>query len=83
MGSASSRKVLCSSGEPPESPKRSIRPIRSFFEIDRLVCDELRQDAQHIVHSSRKVCDSVPVVQKPPESIQQKNVRPVLSVPPN
>lgn len=78
MGSSSSRKILCCSGEPPEGTRRPVRKVRSFFEVDRLVCDELCQDAQRVVRQSGKVCDSVPVLQKPPESLQQKDVRPVL-----
>jgi hypothetical protein len=78
MGSSSSRKILCSSREPSESTGRPVRKIRSFFEIDRLVCDELCQDAQRVVRQPGEVCNRVPVVQKPSEGLQQKDVRPVL-----
>lgn len=83
MGSAPSRKILCSHGEPPESPKRTIRPIGSFFAVDRLVCDELCQDAQRVVRTPGKVSDSLPIIQKSSESLQQKDVRPILPMPPN
>lgn len=83
MGSAPSRKILCSSGEPPESPKRPVRKVGSFFAVDRLVRDELCEDAQHNLHQSGKVCDRVSSVQKPSESVQQKDVRPVLPLPSN
>lgn len=83
MGSSSSRKILCSTGEPTESSNRPIRAIGSFFKVDRLVCDELCQDAQRVVRTPREVPNSVPILQKPSESLQQKNVRPILPVPPN
>ena len=83
MGSSSSRKILCSTGEPSESKSRPIGRIGSFFKVDRLVCDELREDAQCIVRQSGEICDSVPLIQKPSESVQQKNVRSFLPMPPN
>jgi len=83
MGSTSSRKILCSTGEPPESKSRPVRRVGSFFAVDRLVCDKLREDAQRIVRQPGEVCDSVPLIQKPSESVQQKNVRSLLPMPPN
>ena len=83
MGSTSSRKILCSTGEPPEGKSRPLGRIGSFFKVDRLVCDELCEDAQCVIRQPREVCDSVPLLQKPPQSVQQKNVRSFLPMPPN
>ena len=83
MGSASSRKILSSTGEPSESQSRPVRRIGSFFKVDRLVCNELRKDAQCIIHESGEVCDSLPLLQKSSQSVQQKNVRSILPLPPN
>ena len=83
MGAASSRKVLYVERESSEGVRHSKRYLSPFFTSRRLVRNKLRKEVQRCVHDEREVRDSLFVVQEPPESIQQKNVRPVLSVPPN
>lgn len=71
MGSSSSRKILCESGEHRKDSESVIRRVGSFFKVDRLVRDELRQDVQpNIREQKRKICDSVPFIQKQPKSLQ-------------
>jgi len=71
MGSTSSRKILCERGQHREDSESSIRRIGSFFKVDRLVRNELRQDVQsNICEQKWEVCDSVPLLQKQPKSLQ-------------
>jgi hypothetical protein len=75
MGAAPSRKVLCEQRESGESQKGSIGRIGSFFKTDRLVRDELCKDVQPIVRERQwKICDSLPLIQKPLKGIQQEDV---------
>ena len=68
-------KILSESRQPTESKEHLIRKNRSFFEIDRLVCDKLCENAQHnICKSTRETCDSIPLIQKSSKSLQQKDV---------
>ena len=79
MGSSSSREVLLSSREPTESCRNSKWNFKPFFADHRLVRDELREEVQRSVHDKQTdVRDSVPLLQKSPEGVQQEDVRPVL-----
>ncbi len=79
MGVTSSRKVLFKSSEPDEGRRDSKRNLYSFFANHRLVRDELREEVQCSVHDEQEhVRNSVPLIQKPPEGLQQEDVRPVL-----
>ena len=71
MGVASSRKVLCVSSQPPESSRNSKRDLKPFSTADRLVRNKLRKEVQCGVHDEEsEIRDSIPIVQKPPESLQ-------------
>ena len=79
MGSSSSREVLLSSREPGESVGNSKWNLRPFFKDHRLVRNELREEVQHSVHDKQTdIRDSLPLLQKSPEGIQQEDVRPIL-----
>jgi hypothetical protein len=70
MGTTPSREVLCSSGESQESGKRSFRNLVTFFKVNRLVRDELREEVQLSIRNKKKTSDSVPILQKPSKSLQ-------------
>ena len=79
MGVASSRKVLFKSSEPDEGRRDSKWNFYPFFANHRLVRNELCKEVQRSVHDKQKhVRNSVPLIQKPSEGLQQKDVRPVL-----
>ena len=78
MGVASSREVLLSSRESRESQRNSNWYLKFIPPNHRLVRNELRQEVQCGIHSERSVCDSVSLIQEPPKSLQQEDVRPVL-----
>ena len=79
MGVASSREVLFGSRQPGESVRDSKWHLKPFFKNNRLVRDELREEVQRCIHDKQaSVCDSLSVVQESSESVQQKDVRPVL-----
>lgn len=81
MGASSSRKILCESREPSESDRYPKWNLKSFFANNRLVRNELREEVQHSIHDKQAdIRDSIPVLQEPPKSIQQEDVRPVLSL---
>jgi len=79
MGSAPSRKILCESIEPTESKHNSFGRLKTFFKADRLVRDELCEKVQCSLYVTKpELCDSVSLLQKPPQSLQQENVRSIL-----
>jgi len=80
MGVASSRKVLLSSREPGEGQRNSNWYLSFIPETNRLVRDKLCEEVQHSIHSKGKVCDSVSIVQESSKSVQQEDVRPLLSL---
>ena len=55
MGITSSRKILCSSGEPSKSKGDNNRNLKSIFTSDRLVCDELCKKVQRVVPDKKPV----------------------------
>ena len=80
MGASSSRKVLLSSGESGESVGNSKWDLKSFFANHRLVRDKLCKEVQCCIHVERQVCDCIPFLQESSKSVQQEDVRPILSV---
>ena len=81
MGVTSSREVLLSSREPRESKRNSNWYLSFIPENHRLVCDKLREEVQCSIHNQQTVLrDCIPVVQESSKSLQQEDVRPILSV---
>lgn len=81
MGASPSRKVLLSSWESGESLGNSQRNLQPFTPNYRLVRDKLRKKVQCSIHDQQAdLCDSVPILQEPPEGIQQEDVRPILQM---
>ena len=81
MGTVPSRTFLF---KPPEPRKSEVYPrwnFKSFSETNRLVRDELRKEVQRGIHDVKpKACDRIPFVQVAPQSVQQEDVRSVLSL---
>jgi hypothetical protein len=75
MGTASSREVLFGSRQPREGIRDPKRHLEPFFKNHRLVRDKLCEEVQRCIHDEQKLIrDRVPVVQKSPKSVQQKDV---------
>ena len=81
MGIISSRAVLCKPPEPRKSEIYYIRNIAAVAPIDRLVCNKLCEEVQCSIFEPRtKTCNCVPLIQVSSQSIQQEDVRPILSM---
>lgn len=81
MGIISSRAFLFKSTEPRKSeiyPRSNFTPIA---QTHRLVCDELRKEEQRRIPDKKsKACDRISLIQVTPKSIQQEDVRSLLSM---
>ena len=81
MGIISSRTFL---REPHPPRTREIYPrgeVKPVPETDRLVRNELREEVQcSVYYEEPKARNCVSVIQVPPKSLQQKDVRPILPV---
>ena len=79
MGITSSRALLY---KPPEPRKSELYPkpdIRSITEANRLVRDQLREEAQRRLRNERaKACNRLSIVQVTSEGLQQEDVRSLL-----
>jgi len=81
MGITSSRAVLLKSPTPRKSEVYPRPDIESITTANRLVRDELRKEAQRSFFNKKsKARYRVSVVQVPSESLQQEDVRSILSV---
>lgn len=79
MGITSSRAVLFKSPAPRKSEVYPKPDIQHFTETHRLVRDQLLKETQRgFFNQGAKARHSLSFLQVPPQSLQQKDVRPVL-----
>jgi hypothetical protein len=81
MGIISSRAILWQIGEHSESQRHFRGKFKPIPTSDRLVCDELCEEIQHLVPNKKsKARDSLSLIQVPLKGVQQEDVRPVLQI---
>lgn len=82
MGIISSRTILQQRTEThSKSERHPRRHLRHIFAPYRLVRNKLRKKTQcGVSDEGTEICDSLPLLQKSSQGVQQKNVRPILQV---